>query len=590
MNLSGSFALAVQDFRRARRSAAMQEILARLTGHPVDLLPYDEVRRQLRVVEGNVQELKDVPLDAIVGSVGRYTDFTRSFLPRKDSDEGRWARVKVAADELSGLPPIEVYQLGEVYFVRDGNHRVSVAREEDAPFIQAYVTPVYSAVPIDPEDDLDRLILKAEYSQFLAETGLHDLRPGADLTLTVPGRYDLIREHIQVHRYFMGIDQQRDITGAEAVAHWYDTVYLPLMTMIRERRLLRDFPGRTEADLYVWTAQHRAELEAHLGWVIPTEKAAADLADHHSPRPEKVLSRMTGWLWSALHPDEWESGPPPGAWRRENASHAPTQLFSDILVAVTGPEQGWDGLDQALSIVRRENARLMGLHVAATQETAHSEAVQEMQDRFADTCAAAGVIGQMAVEVGPVAKVVCERAQWADLVVLNMRHPIDPTPMARLGHGLRTILRRCSRPVLVVPGAFPLLDHPLLAFDGSPRAWEALYVATYLTGSWQTSLTVLTVHEAGRQLIPAQEEARAYLLARGIGAQYLSVNLDAYPAPNPQQPQATPGDIILQTAAAQGNNLLILGGYSTPPMVEVMLGSTVEQILREATCPMLFCR
>ena len=127
---------AVEDFRRARRKASLEQVLARLTGKTIDLLSYEDVRRKLRATSGVSQDLREIPLDAIIGSVGRYADFTRSFLPRKDSDEGRWARVKVAVDDLSGLPPIEVYQVGEAYFVRDGNHRVSIARELGATHIQ----------------------------------------------------------------------------------------------------------------------------------------------------------------------------------------------------------------------------------------------------------------------------------------------------------------------------------------------------------------------------------------------------------------------------------------------------------------------
>src|SRR3990170_6985301 len=134
------YATAVRDFQRARQQAALEAIMARLTGRSVDLLPYDEVRQKLRAREAGLRELKDIPIEAIVGSVGRYLDFTRSFLPKHDSDGDRWTRVYVAVDGQSGLPPIEVYQLSEAYFVRDGHHRVSVARQLGAEHVQAYVT------------------------------------------------------------------------------------------------------------------------------------------------------------------------------------------------------------------------------------------------------------------------------------------------------------------------------------------------------------------------------------------------------------------------------------------------------------------
>jgi hypothetical protein len=102
-----------------------------------------------------------------VGSVGRYDDFTRSFLPRRDSDAGRWARVKAATLDLTGLPPIEVYQIGQAYFVLDGNHRVSVARQLGAPTIQAYVTEVPDQSPLLARHSARRVNLKSGVRRFL---------------------------------------------------------------------------------------------------------------------------------------------------------------------------------------------------------------------------------------------------------------------------------------------------------------------------------------------------------------------------------------------------------------------------------------
>ena len=267
---------AVLDFRRARRRAALEQIMARLTGRSAALLSYGEVHRKLKAHGGGRRELKEIPLDAIVGSVGRYADFTRSFLPRQDSDEERWARVKVRVTDLGGLPPIQVYQVGEAYFVGDGNHRVSVARQVGATHIQAYVTEVRTKVPLSPNTQPDDLILKAEYADFLERTHLDELRPEADLSVTVPGQYRTLKEHIEAHRYFMGLEQEQEIPYAEAVGHWHDEVYWPVVQVIRGRGILRDFPGRTETDLYLWVSEHRAELEQKLGWEIDAEAAAAD--------------------------------------------------------------------------------------------------------------------------------------------------------------------------------------------------------------------------------------------------------------------------------------------------------------------------
>ena len=122
---------AIQDFQSAQQKAAIQEILARITGKSNQLLSYDEVAEKLKLRSRMERGVKTIPLDAIVGSVSRHTEFTRNFLPLRADDQERWARVKTAFMESNaGLEPIEVYKVGEVYFVVDGNHRVSIARQE----------------------------------------------------------------------------------------------------------------------------------------------------------------------------------------------------------------------------------------------------------------------------------------------------------------------------------------------------------------------------------------------------------------------------------------------------------------------------
>src|SRR6476646_1616879 len=107
---------AIHDFRRARGQAKLSTIIGRLIGRPSGLLSFDEVKHKLKGSISGGRRLEDVPLDAIVGSVGRYTDFNRQFLPRNDSDEQRWARVKAAIEGQTGVPPIELYRIGNAYF------------------------------------------------------------------------------------------------------------------------------------------------------------------------------------------------------------------------------------------------------------------------------------------------------------------------------------------------------------------------------------------------------------------------------------------------------------------------------------------
>jgi len=284
---------AVIDFREVRRRAFFEKVLSLLTKRPAKLLPFEEVRRKLRLRSQYYRGLQNIPLDRIVGSVSRYHDFTRSFLPRHDDMRHRWQRVDSLARQGGGLPPIEVYQVGEVYFVKDGNHRVSVARQFGAPTIEAYVWEFPSPVPLTAEDDLDDLLLKQERAEFLEHTKLDQLRPGHGIQFTTPGHYREIEEHIAVHRYYLGLEQGREIPYEEAVTSWYDNVYMPMVRAIREQKVLEEFPNRTEADLYVWIMNYRHFLSERYGQSVDLEKAARGYADDFGQR---WVQRLRQWL------------------------------------------------------------------------------------------------------------------------------------------------------------------------------------------------------------------------------------------------------------------------------------------------------
>jgi hypothetical protein len=205
--------------------------------------------------------LHEIELDKIVGSVGRYRDFTRTFLPKSDRSEHRWRRVDAVTHDLVGTPPIEVFKIGDVYFVRDGNHRVSVARSHGAKTIEAYVIEYRTPIHIENTDELDDILMKVERTKFLEDTKLDEIRPDHNVEFTEPGRYRFVGRNITFHKFLRETEMGRQLSDEEAVASWYDNVYIPIVNLIRERGILNDFPGRTEADLYAWFVLHRAALE-----------------------------------------------------------------------------------------------------------------------------------------------------------------------------------------------------------------------------------------------------------------------------------------------------------------------------------------
>jgi hypothetical protein len=284
---------ASQAFSRARHKAFLNRVWAALRGNSRQLLPFDAVREKLHLGGPIYRGVHPVPVAQIVGSVGRYHDFDSAFLPTHDKMQERWKSIGRAFYQDISLPPVTLYKVGDAYFVLDGNHRVSVAREEGQAYVDAEVMEVQVRVPVGPDLQMEHLEVLGERVDFLERARLDRLRPEADVRFTVGGGYERLLEHIAVHRYYMGLEAQHDISEDEAVAHWYDHVYLPLVQVVREHDVLKEFPGRTEADLYLWIMDHRHYLrEACADEEVSTERAADDYAEHHRERPATPVERV----------------------------------------------------------------------------------------------------------------------------------------------------------------------------------------------------------------------------------------------------------------------------------------------------------
>lgn len=271
---------ASERFRRSLMRAQFADLLGMMSGRNRDLVSYEEVARRVKAYQQIEQGTQMIPLNAIVGSVGRYRDFNKEFLPRSNINKDRWTRVDSVLHSLEGYPPIEVYKIGDVYFVRDGNHRVSVGRANGLTHIEAYVTEVQTAIPLTHDDfERDQWLVKIEHADFQQKTRLDELRPDNNVRITVPGRYTILLRHIFVHQYLRNQDLDREgsrqwLGWFDAVTSWYDNVYTPICAAIHDYGLLDQFPNRTEADLYLWVTHHREEL-ASLYELAPLSPEAA---------------------------------------------------------------------------------------------------------------------------------------------------------------------------------------------------------------------------------------------------------------------------------------------------------------------------
>ena len=243
------------------------------------LLSFNDVKKILKPKNEVYIGLKTVPIKKIVGSEGRYNDFDNHFLPRSNELKQRWVNVDQAHLSDIVLPPIQLYELGGLYFVRDGNHRVSVGKAQGVEFIDAEVISLQSEVQLPPDVRLDTLlaaVIRYEKRVFYSETHFGDLTDYWDLDFTATGRYDVIYNHILVHKYYMNEQQHTEIDFNDALISWFQTVYLPVIAVIDKYKLLSDFKDRTKSDIYVWVVKHWDRLKQKNGNDYSLDDATKD--------------------------------------------------------------------------------------------------------------------------------------------------------------------------------------------------------------------------------------------------------------------------------------------------------------------------
>jgi len=251
------------------------------------------LRRNLDIQNQRDMGMQEIEIEKIIGSLNRYQDFDDSFLPRQTFTRRRWENIDRVFLQGEYLPPVEVYKLGAFYFVIDGNHRVSVARERGQVFIDAHVIELQIPFPLEGKFDWYEVLLKQERATFEQQTRIRELRPQADIRLSLVGQYEKLLDHIAVHNYYNSQRLKQEIPYAQAVCNWYDNIYAPMAAIIRKRKILEHFPKRTEADLYLWIIEHLAYLQASYKREISFEEAARHFTDHF------LVLRLVGW-WRAL--------------------------------------------------------------------------------------------------------------------------------------------------------------------------------------------------------------------------------------------------------------------------------------------------
>jgi hypothetical protein len=279
-----------RDFSRARRRAFLRRIGAYLRRDPGSnqLLSFDEVKGALGAISQVYLGLREVPVSKIVGSVGRHRDFDRAFLPSKPDLGTRWRRIDEIMHRDEELPPVSLYKIGDAYFVQDGNHRVSVARQQGVEMIDAEVIELRTRVPVDSALTARDLLHKVEHRHLLERLPIDHVLPEIVVEFSDVADYRSLATYIEAHGFRVSQLWKRYVSPEEVLRDWYEYDYCPIAEMIREEHILDAFPDRTELDLYLWIIYHRERLALEARDEKISPQAAKDDILKNLPRRRRL--------------------------------------------------------------------------------------------------------------------------------------------------------------------------------------------------------------------------------------------------------------------------------------------------------------
>src|SRR5262245_14330570 len=218
--------------------------------HRERLLELDEVEGRLKPFGRRYVGVREIPLDALVGTDGRASSFTRDFRPLHAFSRDRMRSLEAAFAD-GAFPPIVTVKLGETYFVIDGHHRAALARRVGAEMIDADVTELIARVPLPAGADMLEVVLRELERIFLEDSGLADARPGVRVAVSRPAHYLELLENVQVHGYHLMRGRGHVLETAEIAADWYDGIYTPTAAAIDRLRLARLYEDAPPGDLFL---------------------------------------------------------------------------------------------------------------------------------------------------------------------------------------------------------------------------------------------------------------------------------------------------------------------------------------------------
>ena len=266
---------AENDFLRVRRRQVMSRLAQWLRRSPDDvniMLPFDEVVAALGRTGERRLGLQVITLDSIVGTVDRSREFDRRFRPTSGQVRERWQRLALAQRRGESVPPIEVYRVGDMHFVEDGHHRVSVAHALGLKTIDAYVTEVTTRLSPEGVRYRGDLLVKDYRRIFLDRVPLTGEARGA-IELVDPWDYAELAEAIEAWGFRLMQDEGRFLDRSEVARRWHDDEFVPVVRMLRQAGMIET---QTEAEAYMWVACERYKLMRTHRWDDDVIEAVRD--------------------------------------------------------------------------------------------------------------------------------------------------------------------------------------------------------------------------------------------------------------------------------------------------------------------------
>jgi hypothetical protein len=257
------------------------------------LLELDEVERRLKPFGRRYVGVREIPLDALVGTDSRGGAFTRDFRPLHAFSRDRMRSLADAFADTA-FPPIVAVKLGDAYFVIDGHHRAALARRRGAEMIDADVTELIARVPLPAGADMLEVVLRELERIFLEDSGLADARPGLRLPVSRPAHYLELLENVQVHGYHMMRGRERVLENAEIAADWHDAIYVPTLEAIDRLRLGRVYRDAPAGDLFLILHRHRRDAFPSTGCPHLAQTVVSVIGDGGQHRRLRLPGRGGG--------------------------------------------------------------------------------------------------------------------------------------------------------------------------------------------------------------------------------------------------------------------------------------------------------